>query len=151
MALLTIRRFNYGPERPINVSGTFGVATLPSGRTLFSVEPPWVGNQVNVSCIPEGVYKLGLRRSGVVSRSSGGEFKSGWEITEVPNRTFIMLHPGNWPDNFEGCIGFGLKYGMLDDKLAVFNSRDAFRMMMSEFPKDECHEVHILPYLVEYP
>jgi len=151
MATLRLTRFNYGPELPSPVGGTFGTIELPSGRKLYTVEPPWVRNKQSVSCIPEGVYKLRMRDSGVVSRSSGGEFKSGWEITEVPNRTFIMLHPGNWPDNFEGCIGFGLKYGMLGDKLAVFNSRDAFRMMMSEFPKDECHEVHILPYLVEYP
>ncbi|KAE8546135.1 DUF5675 family protein [Marinobacter nauticus] len=151
MALLTIRRFNYGPEKPTNVTGTFGVATLPSGRELYSVEPPWVGNQVSISCIPEGVYKLGWRRSGVVERSTKGEFLEGWEVLGVPGRSLIMLHPGNWPHNFEGCIGFGLKYGLLGDKLAVFSSRDAFRLMMAEFPKDEDHEIHIMPYLVEFP
>jgi hypothetical protein len=133
------------------VGGTFGTIELPSGRKLYTVEPPWVGNKQSVSCIPEGVYKLRLRDSGVVNRSSGGEFKAGWEIVDVPNRTFIMLHPGNWPHNFEGCIGCGLSYLLLSGRLGVSSSRDAFRILMSELPVDEEHEIDIRPTLIEYP
>ena len=139
MALLTICRFNYGPDLPSPAAGTFGVATLPSGRKLYSVERPWVGNENDVSCIPEGVYKLGWRRSGVIERSSGGEFTEGWEVQGVPGRSLIMLHVGNWPTDFEGCIGFGMKYGLLGGKLAVSRSREAFRLLMAELPRDEEH------------
>ena len=151
MATLRLTRFNYGPELPSPVGGTFGNIELPSGRKLYTVEPPWVGNKQSVSCIPDGVYKLHMRDSGVVSRSSGGEFKAGWEVTAVPNRTFIMLHPGNWPHNFEGCIGVGLSYLLLSGRLGVSSSRDAFRILMSELPVDEEHEIDIRPTLIEYP
>jgi len=151
MATLRLTRFNYGPELPSPVGGTFGTIELPSGRKLYTVEPPWVGNKQSVSCIPDGVYKLRLRDSGVVNRSSGGEFKAGWEIVAVPNRTFIMLHPGNWPHNFEGCIGFGLSYLLLSGRLGVSASRDAFRLLMNELPVDEEHSIDIRPTLIEYP
>ena len=151
MAVLRLTRFNYGPELPSPAGGTFGTVELPSGRKLYTVEPPWVGNKQSVSCIPEGVYKLQLRDSGVVNRSSGGEFKAGWEIVAVPNRTFIMLHPGNWPHNFEGCIGVGLSYSLLSGRLGVSASRDAFRLLMNELPVDEEHSIDIRPTLIEYP
>jgi hypothetical protein len=156
VAILRVTRFNYGPELPSSVAGTFGTMELPSGHKLYSVEPPWVGNKQSVSCIPEGIYKLRYRNSGVVSRSTSGEFTGGWEITDVPNRTFIMIHPGNWPQDFKGCVGPGITYHLLKDRtgtlrLGVTSSRDAFRVMMSELPVNEDHEIHIVPHLISHP
>lgn len=121
------------------------------GTELFTVERPWLDNQPNISCIPEGIYRLQSRPSAVVERSTKGEFSEGWEVVAVPNRTFIMIHPGNWPDEFEGCIGVGLDYGMLNNRLAVINSRAAFRMLMESLDPEETHEIQITPYFVNYP
>jgi hypothetical protein len=156
MAIVRVTRFNYGPELPSPLAGTFGIMELPSTHKLYSVEPPWVGNKQSVSCIPEGIYTMRYRNSGVVTRSTSGEFTGGWEITDVPNRTFIMIHPGNTPLDFEGCVGPGTDYKLMRDhtgtlRLGVTSSRDAFRLLMSELPVNQDHQIHILPTLIEYP
>lgn len=102
----------------------------------WTVERPWLDNEPFVSCIPEGRYELGLRRSGVVERSTRGQYLEGWEVCGVPGRTFIMLHPANRPGELEGCIAPGLKAswprgGMGEP--AVFDSQMAFRRLMTVF------------------
>lgn len=94
----------------------------------WTIERPWLGNEPHVSCIPEGAYTLRLRESPVVKATSGGEFSLGWEVCDVPGRTFIMIHPGNWAHNVEGCIALGK--GLHDKELMVTSSRDAFAEFM---------------------
>jgi len=67
---------------------------------FFTVERPWLDNKPNISCIPDGTYKL----KRVDSPKFGADM---WEIADVPGRTHILLHVGNRPHNFEGCIGLG--------------------------------------------
>lgn len=149
---LYLHRFNHGPE-DINspVTGTFGKLRLPDGKTLYTVERPWKGNKPSESCIPDGVYTLRKRRSGVVERSSKGKYLEGWEVCDVPGRTYIMNHPANWPTDVEGCIGYGKTYGLIDGRLAVGHSQDAFDLFMQALEGEEEHILHIMPYLVEYP
>lgn len=156
MANLSLFRFNRGPDLPSKVAGTFGRWVLPSGRELFSVERAWVGNKPFHSCIPDGVYTLRKRVSDVVRRSSGGLFTEGWEVTDVPGRTFIMIHPGNWPHDFEGCLGTGTVYGLFADgfgtvRLGVGHSLAAFKILMAELEGEDSHSLTILPDLIEYP
>lgn len=156
MAILQLTRFNDGPELPSKVAGMFGSLILPSGREIYTVEPPWVGNKPFVSCIPDGVYKLRKRRSKVVSDTTAGKFKEGWQVIAVPNRTYIMIHPGNWPHNFKGCIGPGLTYDLIPDaqgtyRLGVGRSMDAFEVFMAELEGEGEHEIQIMPQLREYP
>ena len=95
------------------------------------IERPWKDNIPYESCIPEGAYRLKLRSSNVVKRSTGGEFTEGYEVTDVPDRTWIMLHPANKASSLHGCQAPGKTRGMIDGDKAVFNSRDAFRDLMS--------------------
>ena len=142
---LVLKRFCYSPM------GAFGRLALPSGLELFTVERPWLNNRVQESCIPEGDYTLRMRQSGVVQRSTGGEFTHGWEVTGVPGRTFIMLHPANTMDDLQGCIGPGRALGYVGGKWAVTDSRGAFRQLMAELaPMDEWN-LRILPYRPGYP
>ena len=128
---IILERFAYSPD------GTFGKLYIPSvGFECFTVELPWEDNEPRVSCIPEGVYTLGKRYSPVVQRSSGGEFKEGWEVQDVPGRTYIMIHPGNWPHNFKGCIGVGRDYMVIPDRTGtprngVSSSRLTFSKLMA--------------------
>lgn len=156
MADLRMSRFNYGPDLPSKVAGTFSRLILPSSRQLFTVERSWLGNKPFVSCIPPGVYTLRKRFSRVVKDTTNGEFTRGWEVTNVPGRSYIMWHPANWPHNLEGCIGPGLDYGLLADaqgtyRLAVKSSLDAFRVFMGELEGEDEHRLIIMPYTEEYP
>lgn len=124
--LIDLVRTSYEPK------GTRGVLAMPDGWACFTVELPWRGNKVALSCIPEGEYPLKLRRSHAVERATGGEYLSGWEVTEVPGRTYIMIHPANYPPELEGCIAPGRDKTDMDGYPAVGSSRDAFDKLMSE-------------------
>lgn len=72
-----------------------------NGRELYTIEREWLGNEVNVSCIPEGPYKL--------KRVNSPRFGSNmWEVAEVPDRTHILIHVANYAHDVIGCIGLGL-------------------------------------------
>jgi hypothetical protein len=89
--------------------------------TCHTLERPWLQNQRNKSCIPEGTYALGLRPSPLIDRITGGEYTEGWEVMNVPNRTFIMFHPGNWIEDTEWADREGH---------TVTHSRETFRYFM---------------------
>lgn len=71
-----------------------------AGRDFYTVERPWADNKPNISCIPDGNYKL----KRVDSPKFGADF---WEIADVPNRTHILIHVANTANNVQGCIGLG--------------------------------------------
>lgn len=131
--------------------GTFGRLYLPSGLMIYTVERPWLGNKQSVSCIPQGIYELRKRLSGVVKRASGGVFSQGWEVTGVPDRTYIMFHPANTMDDLEGCIGVGDGLGYVAGRWAVVNSRATFKVFMSELQKRDGWQLDIRQRIVGYP
>lgn len=112
-------------------SATIGELTLEGNHLCFTLERPWLNNQVSVSCIPKGDYRLTRRASPIVERTSGGEFVEGWEVSRVPGRTHIMIHPGNWAKDTEGCILVGERFSWHPEHgPMVTNSRDTFRRVM---------------------
>ena len=106
--------------------GTFG-EMLIGGVTLYTVERPWLNNQVNVSCIPEGVYQCIPRHY-----NRGGY--DAVEVCDVPNRTHILAHVANTIRDVAGCIGIGFGLGFHDSlKLwMVTDSQKAFDFFMGE-------------------
>lgn len=119
---------------------------------FFTCERQWQGNAKNVSCIPEGNYNIGLRQSQVVTDSSGGEFIEGWELKEVHGRTFIMIHPANWPKEVKGCIALGKSYTIMRGANGVTHSRDSFREFMNLLDNGEQeHTITIRQYSPQYP
>ena len=76
---------------------TDGVMIMPDGEALPTLEPPWRDNEVGVSCIPEGMYR--------VRRDTTGRFQY-YEVMDVPNRTEIEMHRGTKPSHSQGCILF---------------------------------------------
>jgi len=73
----------------------------------FTLELPDLGNAPNVSCIPAGTYKAFKRHSP----------KNGLvvELKNVPNRSFIQIHRGNYTRQIEGCIVVGSSIAFLDN------------------------------------
>lgn len=122
------------------------------GHEFATLELPWRQNRISDSCIPEGVYRLRKRRSAVIKRSTGGEFEEGWEVTGVSGRTFIMLHPGNFASDTEGCIMPGWShFWNATEGFGVRDSRPAFRALMKALDSRDEWDIDIRCNCPEYP
>lgn len=115
-------------QRNLKAPQMFGVLTVGSLR-LFTVERPWLDNQNNVSCIPADVYICKWTKSPRMKRYT-------YEITNVPKRSGIRIHSGNFPYQFLGCIGLGLTKGIMDGIHGVFNSQTAVRLFETYLNKE---------------
>jgi len=111
-----------------NEYGTFGVLTLDNLVQCVTCEDEWKGNQNNISCIPEGTYK--------VVPHTGTKYKGVWRLEGVPGRSAILIHNGNTEDNTEGCILVGSRFGMLNGKHAVLESGATLSMLKLRLPKE---------------
>ena len=117
--------------------GTFGTLRLADGSVFPTVEPRWEYNAKGKSCIPAGEYLLAMRSSNMVTRTSGGEFQRGWEITGVNGRDLIMIHPGNWAEDSNGCVLVGRAHAVIQGKPGISASRSAFGDLMRKLAKRE--------------
>lgn len=84
-------------QRTYGAKGTNGVLYLNGDKLCYTIELPWVNNQCNMSCIPEGTYVLRKRWSP----------KHQWhlEITGVKGRGLILIHAANNAImELRGCI-----------------------------------------------
>lgn len=100
------------------------------GFSAFGLELPWLGNAINVSCIPEGVYKYEIAPS---ARLNG---KPAIWIQRVEERTAIQVHPGNYTDDILGCLVVGdrIMYLNSDSIPDVGNSVDTFEELLDSIP-----------------
>ena len=105
--------------------GTFGYLYLPNGEQLATVERPWIGNQPRVSCIPIGEYDCEPRRY-----NKGGY--DAVEVLNVPKRTHILLHIGNYVRNSNGCILINSRHGAFNQEWCGSASKKAFRSYMEQ-------------------
>jgi hypothetical protein len=74
-------------------------------NTIFScktIELPWLNNQRNISCIPVGTYT-------VVKRTSE-KYGTHFQVLNVPDRSMILIHAGNYYTQTQGCILVGTGY-----------------------------------------
>jgi hypothetical protein len=138
MAEVKLERFMYSDM------GTFGVLSINNTPVCLTVERPWLDNQPNISCIPEGFYKLGLRDSGIVSRTTKGRHERGYEVRDVPGRTYIMIHIANSMSDLKGCIGVGKRFGWMTNKLGVTTSAITFDEVMTALLPEEEHTIEII-------
>ncbi|WP_018343943.1 DUF5675 family protein [Cytophaga aurantiaca] len=78
-------------------NGTNGELWYGGQLICHTIELPWLNNQRNISCIPEGVYKLQKR---FVEK-----FQWHLGLYKVPNRQLILIHPANNAKlQLRGCI-----------------------------------------------
>lgn len=110
-----------------NDHGTFGfLSTDGSDMLCVTGEPAWRNNGSD-SCIPVGTYLCEPHNSPAHPHT--------WEVTGVPNRTAILIHTGNAPEEDSlGCILVGTEFGTIDGLPAVLHSQDAIAKLRQELP-----------------
>jgi len=124
--------------------GTNGFLEV-NGFKCAVLELPWRGNKRNCSCIPDGVYHCVLRNS--------PKFGLTYHITNVPNRSYILIHSGNvagdetlgYRTHTNGCILLGKYTGILHNQKAVLVSRRTLRLFREYIDTNE-FELEIFNY-----
>lgn len=116
MRVLELIRVGQSPR------GTFGVIRHAQVPFVLTLERPWVNNEQNVSCIPAGRYRCRKIRS--------PKFGNTYEICDVPNRTHVLFHKGNYLHETEGCILIGEEFNGTWDKPFISSSERGFLEFM---------------------
>tara|TARA_Y100001963_G_C6767031_1_gene442873 strand:+ start:1286 stop:1762 length:477 start_codon:yes stop_codon:yes gene_type:complete len=98
--------------------GTFGVLVFGGIPFALTLEPPWMGNTPNVSCIPAASY--------IVRQTSSPRFGETYEITNVPGRSHILFHKGNVEQHTKGCILVGEQFSVISDYNGIAQSGAGF-------------------------
>lgn len=117
----------YQPRQTI---GEFYIDGVQFCKTL---ELKWLGNMRSKSCIPEGTYK-------VVKRLAHEKRKyDHFHITNVPDRSYILIHTGNYSSQILGCILVGDKHidmnkdGLQDVASSTVTLQRLYERMPNEF------------------
>lgn len=123
--------------------GVFGLWCFPDRVPwLAAVEDPWLPALANVdggqSCIPAGYYRCRLVTSDLTKKLTKGVWTVTYEITGIPGRSKVRLHPGNTSNNAaggalddtRGCVLLGTRFGSVDRQPGVLSSVAAFNEFM---------------------
>lgn len=109
---------------------TIGNAQLisPFGGLLMNfktVELPWLNNQFQISCIPVGIYEWVIYQS--------PKHGTVLLLLNVPNRSMIEVHIGNFTRDILGCIVVGDEHTDLDFDgiMDVKNSKTTMKKLLS--------------------
>ena len=103
---------------------TIGKLFINGESFCDTLENPYINNERNISCIPEGSYKVRLR----LARESATRDYLHLLVQDVPNRSYILFHIGNTAKDTSGCILVG--NGRQQD--VVENSRLAMDLLIKE-------------------
>lgn len=96
---------------------------------FVSLELPYIANKTSVSSIPVGIYDAVKFNS-----PSNGECIL---LKDVPNRSYIEIHAGNYYTDIEGCILVGKYFKDIDNDgiLDVSNSGDSVAALLKLLPE----------------
>jgi hypothetical protein len=130
MPVLTLKR---ALQTDSFTTGYFAPDPLLGHPEFFTLELPWRRNQINISCIPAGIYRLTKRQS--------PRFGKCIRVENVPGRAGILIHAGNTTRDTHGCILPGtigkiveLSKGKREPR--VFNSRLALSNLINHLDND---------------
>ena len=98
---------------------TIGELYINDVFQCYTLENTWMDNIKRLSCIPIGCYKL-------ITKTYGRFYKQYNHpiimLNDVPNRSEILIHRGNYPKDTLGCILLGDTIG--EDYIG--NSRNTY-------------------------
>lgn len=81
--------------------GTISAVLVDGIVCCWALELPWLNNEINISCVPSGTYKLKLEYSRKFGRSL-------YELKDVPGRSECKFHKANYLSELSGCIALGM-------------------------------------------
>ena len=77
--------------------GTNGMLIQNEQLLCYTIELPWLMNQHQISCIPEGKYEL--------QKCCNQKFGDHFMVKQVKDRMGILIHPANYAmKELKGCI-----------------------------------------------
>ena len=126
---LLLSRLNGLKENEVQTMGEMVAIVNHSEQVRCkTIELPWRNNQRRISCIPVGTYEVVKR----TSKKYGDHF----HITNVPDRSWILIHPANYSRQLLGCIAPGKAFADIDnDGLKdVTSSRDTLNKLLAVMP-----------------
>jgi len=109
---------------------------LAGNEAWATIERPWVNNEPNISCIPEGVYTC--------SKYSSRRFPRTYQVDDVVNRSYILFHVANQASEVQGCIGLGKSISFNDYR--VVNSRIAMNEFIDFMSERENFDLKVTQY-----
>ncbi|NME67204.1 DUF5675 family protein [Flammeovirga aprica] len=115
--VIIVRLEDSGKQTIGHLSVFDGKEKLMEAKTL---ELPDKNNARSISCIPRGTY--------LCKPYSSKNYPNHYEVKNVPNRSHILFHEGNFNHNTEGCILMGKSFKDLnrDGELDVTSSVPTF-------------------------
>jgi hypothetical protein len=116
-------------REPSTMEGTFGKLVVDD-KAWFTCERPWLLNDNDVSCIPEGSYTCKWTHSPRLNKET-------YEVLDVPKRAGIRIHSANYPSELEGCVALGETVATVLGKKGVFQSRDAVGKFNEHMNKED--------------
>lgn len=93
---------------------------VAKGNTFYTLERPWLENVSDISCIPVGAYRCTFK-----NHEKLGDI---YVVEDVPGRSAIYLHIGNYVTDSHGCVLVGL--GRDIEKKTVISSRLAMKSLV---------------------
>jgi len=110
LAILISRKYEggfYMDQHTSADSCITGYLSINGNVVGYTLELPYRNNQSLISSIPAGEYDATIKFEG----GSGPYANEGYRITllNVPKRSGIQIHIGNYPTQIEGCILVGTK------------------------------------------
>lgn len=116
--------------------GTQGILEWKDTIICYTIELPWLGNQKQISCIPEGEYVLQKRFS--------TKFRWHLHLENVPGRDLILIHPANdAKKELLGCIATVNKHTGIGK--GIYSRKALGKLKVLIFPiLDQHQEVKII-------
>lgn len=116
----------YQPEQ------TIGELIIDGVEFCKTLELKWLNNMRSKSCIPEGRYK-------VIKRLAHEKRKyNHFHVINVPDRSYILIHTGNYSSQILGCILVGERHTDMnkDGLLDVVNSTITLQKLYEKMPNE---------------
>lgn len=120
-------------RQPSDDKQTLGkLEVFDKGRKVFeckTLELDWQNNKRQQSCIPTGEYKVTPRKS--------AKYGSHFLVNDVPNRSYILIHHGNYHKDILGCILVGKAHIDIngDNYKDVTSSKATLSQLIKAAPK----------------
>ena len=103
--------------------GTFGFLRIDKQVFCVTLEPPDILNEQYISSIPAQQYECHKHQS--------PKFGTTFEVSNVPGRTKVLFHRGNYARDTHGCILLAQHFGKIKENRVVLNTGATFKNFMA--------------------